>query len=85
MNMKQKECRELEYKDYPERETASVIFRGEYPQIGRINTFLARWLESNHYEIIGEFFSIYHNSPKECKKPEEFVTELCVPILKKED
>ncbi len=67
----------------PEREVASVVFKGCYSQIGSINTVVAEWLEKNCLEINGQTFSIYHSSPGNCSDDKAFVTELCFPIEEK--
>lgn len=67
----------------PECKVASLVFRGSYARISSINSFVAKWLENNKFEISGKAFSIYHNSPRESRIEEKFVTELCFPILKK--
>jgi DNA-binding transcriptional MerR regulator len=67
----------------PECKVASIVFKGSYVKISSINSFVASWMEYNQYEIAGKVFSIYHNSPRESTSEEEFVTELCFPILKK--
>lgn len=67
----------------PEREVASVVFKGCYSQIGGINTIVAEWLEKNSLEINGQSFSIYHISPGNCSDDKAFVTELCFPIKEK--
>lgn len=80
---KEKDSGLIQAKTIPQREVASIIFKGSYSQIGAINLFVARWLEKNNYEICDKAFSIYHNSPKECEAEEDFITELCFPISKK--
>lgn len=67
----------------PEREVASVVFKGCYSQIGNINTVVAVWLEKNGLEINGQSFSIYHSSPGNCLDDRAFVTELCFPVNEK--
>lgn len=67
----------------PEREVASVVFKGGYSQIGAINTVVAEWLEKNCLEINGQSFSIYHSSPGNCSDERAFVTELCFPVKEK--
>lgn len=79
----QKDCGKLKFRKLPERKVVSIIFKGSYSQIGRINTFVARWLETNHYEICDKAFSIYHNSPRESQVEDQFVTELCFPVCEK--
>ncbi len=64
----------------PERDVVSIVFRGCYSQISRINTVVAMWLEKNWLEINGQAFSIYHSSPGNCLDFNAFVTELCFPI-----
>lgn len=66
-----------------ECKVASLIYQGSYTKISSINSFVAKWLESNKYEIAGKVFSIYHNSPREGGVEENFVTEICFPIIKK--
>lgn len=66
-----------------ENDVASVVFRGNYLQIGSINTVVANWLENNNLEINGEAFTIYHKSPGNCQAEIDFVTELCFPIKEK--
>lgn len=67
----------------PECKVASLVYQGSYTKISSINSFVAKWLESNEYEIAGKVFSIYHNSPRESESEEKFVTELCFPISEK--
>lgn len=67
----------------PATKIASLIFQGSYGQIASINSFVAKWLDDNQFEISGKVFSIYHNSPRESRAEENFITELCFPIVKK--
>jgi DNA-binding transcriptional MerR regulator len=67
----------------PERNVASIIFKGSYVKISSINSFVASWMEHNQYEVADKMFSIYHSSPRESLLEEKFITELCFPILKK--
>jgi DNA-binding transcriptional MerR regulator len=64
----------------PEQMVASVAFQGSYRKIGSVNSYVADWLEQNHYEITGQIFSIYHNSPGDDAIEDEFITEICFPI-----
>lgn len=80
---KEKDIGLIQAKTIPQREVASIIFKGSYSKIGEINLFIAKWLEENNYEICDKAFSIYHKSPRECEAEEEFITELCFPISKK--
>lgn len=82
---KYKDCGNLFCKTMLKREVASIIFQGSYSQIGKINTFVAKWLETNQYEICDKPFTIYHNSPHNSKKETEFLTEICFPICHHEN
>jgi DNA-binding transcriptional MerR regulator/effector-binding domain-containing protein len=66
-----------------EQEVASVIFKGSYSQIYEVNTAVARWLETNGLEISGRAFTVYHNSPGNCRNEKEYITEICFPINEK--
>lgn len=79
-----KEYGKLKIDTIPQCQVASIVFQGKYAKIGNINIFVANWLEANHYEICDRAFTIYHHSPKECMLEEEFITELCFPVCKKE-
>lgn len=68
-----------------ERDVVSVVFKGSYSQIGRINTVVAEWLEKNRLEINGQSFSIYYNSPGNCLDDNAFITELCFPVKEKNE
>lgn len=72
----------LQFKSIPECQVASIIFQGSYSKVGSINSYLAGWIEQNGYEVYDRMFTIYHNSPRESPREEEFITELCVPIKK---
>lgn len=72
-------CRKIE-----EHTVASIMFKGSYMQIYKINTMLAKWLEVNCYEIASEPYSIYHKSPKNNVNEEKFLTEICFPIRRRE-
>lgn len=73
-------CRKIE-----EHEVASIMFKGSYMQIYKINAMLAKWLEVNRYEIVSDPYSIYHKSPKNNINEETFLTEICFPIKRTED
>ncbi len=80
---KEQECHgNIKLYKLPECRAASVIFQGSYAKISSINSFVARWMENNGFEIAGQVFSVYHNSPRESRLDENFVTELCFPISK---
>lgn len=62
---------------------ASAIYKGSYDQINEVNEAVANWVRDNGYDFNGMSFCIYHVSPHETQNPEELVTEVCYPVIKK--
>lgn len=62
---------------------ASAIYKGSYEKINEVNEAVANWVRDNGYKFNGLSFCIYHVSPYETKNPEELVTEVCYPVIKK--
>lgn len=73
------------FKIQPETTVASIVFKGPYEQFREVYASLAAWVGANGYEYCGPMFDIYHVSPNETNNPEEFVTEVCCPVQKKEE
>ncbi len=74
----------VKFKIQPETAVASITFNGPYEQFRDVYASLAAWVEANGYEYCGAMFDIYHVSPHETQNPEEFVTEVCCPVRKKQ-
>lgn len=62
---------------------ASATYKGGYEKISEVNAVVANWVHDNGYEFSGLSFCIYHVSPYETQNPEEYVTEVCFPVIKK--
>lgn len=62
---------------------ASAVYKGSYEKINEVNEAVANWVRDNGYEFNGLSFCIYHVSPHETKNPEELVTEVCYPVIKR--
>ena len=73
----------VKFRTLPEVTVASCTFKGSYAQISDVYATIGAWLQENGYESDGPMFNIYHVSPHETQKPEEFVTEACYPVKKK--
>lgn len=73
----------VKFKTVPSVTFASATFKGAYSLISEANAAVAEWVRDNGYEFSGTMFNIYHVSPKETLNPEEFVTEVCYPVVKK--
>ena len=59
------------------------MFKGGYHLITEVYAAVAAWLNANGYESVDHMFNIYHISPHETHNPDEFVTEVCYPVKKK--
>lgn len=74
----------VKFKTVPPVQIASATYKGSYEQINHVNEALARWINDNGFEFDGKSFNIYHVSPYETQNSEEYVTEVCYPVRKKE-
>lgn len=63
---------------------ASCTFRGGYHQFSEVIAAMTAWIEANGYAYDGFMFDIYHVSPHETQNPDEFVTEVCYPVCRKD-
>ncbi|MDC7289344.1 MerR family transcriptional regulator [Blautia schinkii] len=73
----------VRFKEVEPVQIASATYKGSYEQITRVNEAVARWVCENGYEFDGASFCIYHVSPGHTQDPEEYVTEVCFPVRKK--
>lgn len=72
------------FKTEPAILIASAIYQGSYEKVSEVNEAVANWVRDNGYEFDGLSFNIYHVSPHETQNPEEYVTEVCYPVRKKQ-
>ena len=70
----------VKFKTLPAVKVASCIIKGSYEQMGDAMATVASWINENGYEANGPMFNIYHVSPAQTQNPEEYVTEVCLPI-----
>lgn len=75
----------VKFKTVPPVQIASATYKGRYEQISQINGAVAEWIEDNGYELNGLSLNIYHVSPHETRNPDEYVTEVCYPVRKKQE
>lgn len=75
----------VKFKTVPQADVASCIFKGGYDQIAAVNQAIAKWAIENGYEFNGAAFWIYHKSPYETKNPQDYVTEVCFPVRRREE
>ncbi len=74
----------VRFRTLPPVTYAGCTFRGGYHQMNDVIAELTAWIEANGYAYDGPMFDIYHVSPHETQDPDEFVTEVCFPVRKKE-
>ena len=74
----------VKFRTLPEETVASCTYKGSYTQITEVYSAVIAWMEANGYEPAGPMFNIYHVSPHETQNPDEFVTEICYPLKKKD-
>lgn len=72
----------LKYRDMPEQTVVSCVVKGSYDQFSDVNKEIATWIEENNYEFSGPMFNIYYVSPGQTNNPEEYITEVCYPVVK---
>jgi DNA-binding transcriptional MerR regulator len=73
----------LEFRAVEAVTVASLIFQGGYSNLKDVNEYVAKWILENHYELNGKLFNIYHVSPEDAENENNFITEVCFPINKK--
>jgi len=74
----------VKFKTVPSALIASATFKGSYEQEGTVMQAVAAWVTKNGYEFDGPSFAIYHVSPHDTQNPEEYVTEVCFAVRKKD-
>ena len=70
----------VKFRTLPPVTYAGCVFRGGYEQTGEVIAAVTEWIRENGYRPAGAMFNIYHVSPHETQNPEEFVTEVCIPV-----
>ena len=74
----------VKFRTLPPVTYAGCTFKGSYQFTNEAIAAVATWVEANGYESDGPMFNIYHVSPHETQNPDEFVTEVCFPVRKKQ-
>jgi effector-binding domain-containing protein len=59
---------------------ACIIHKGPYNTIGMSYSAVNRWIEENGYEIVGQPRESYLDGIWNKENPEEWLTEIQVPI-----
>lgn len=61
---------------------ASVIINGNYEQLPEANEAVAKYISDNEFTMSRPMFNIYHVNPGIETNPENWVTEICYPVMK---
>lgn len=78
-----KDTEKVKFFEVPSCMAATVAFKGQYTQIGKIMAYMEKWFVRSGYQMEGISFSAYYRSPGNEANPDRFITELCFPIGKK--
>lgn len=71
-------CRAL-----PERRVVTVTLRGSYEQMPDVSRSLGAYIAEHQLEV-GSMFNIYRVSPAQDPNPENWVTDVCLPIVEEQ-
>lgn len=74
----------VRFKTEPAVCVASAIHYGSYETISDASAAVAAWVEKNGYQMCGVMFNVYHVSPHETQNPDELVTEVCIPVKRRD-
>lgn len=66
------------------REAAYLLHTGEHESVIDSYEAIFTWIEENNYEIIGNIREEFHMDDYMTDNPKEFVTEIQIPVRKKE-
>lgn len=75
-----KDIEQIQFKVVKPITAATLIFKGGYDKLYRVNEAVARWITNNNYELDGHIFNIYHVSPESESLMDNLITEVCFPI-----
>ncbi|MBH5319421.1 MerR family transcriptional regulator [Paenibacillus sp. GSMTC-2017] len=79
----QHDLKKYEIKQLPSKLVASTLHIGGYDYIGYAHMALEEWIAVNGYSLDGPPYETYLKSLECDCTPEEYVTQVCFPIIKK--
>lgn len=82
VEQKGKDGEGIVFKTLPAITVASVLHRGRYDDLGAAYAFVLGWMETNGYEPAGHPRESYIEGAWSGKAPEEWLTEIQVPVQK---
>ena len=78
------DTKHVKFQTLPQVTCASCTFKGSYAQTTDVYAAVVSWMEENGYEPDGPMINIYHVSPHETTNPDQFVTEVCYPVKRRQ-
>ncbi|MCL2548693.1 MAG: MerR family transcriptional regulator [Symbiobacteriaceae bacterium] len=73
----------VRFKEVSPITVASAVVNGSYDQLTPVYEAIATWVTGNDYDFNGAMFCIYHVSPAQDPNPDNWVTEVCFPVIRK--
>lgn len=78
------ETSRIKIREIPGAKVASVIHKGSYENYPKTYTALLKWIEENKFTPCGPNREIYIEGEWSAKEPEDYITEIQIPIRKAE-
>ncbi|MGE5795150.1 MAG: GyrI-like domain-containing protein, partial [Ignavibacteria bacterium] len=72
------------FKIFPGSEVASILHKGPHEGLTGAYDYLYKWIEENNYKVNGPAIVCYLKSGWIEKNPDEWITEIRIPIKEKE-
>lgn len=63
-------------------QAACLVHHGDYTKFNQAYQAIMTWIEQNGYHISGNIREVYLQGPEQCKDPENYVTEIQIPVEK---
>lgn len=70
----------LTARELPAQRVAVAAFHGDYSQFEAQNAALAQYIAESGLQVDGPMYNRYLVSPADTQSPEDYVTEICVPV-----
>lgn len=61
---------------------ASCVMKGPYEGFGEVYTAVMKWIEDKNYRLDGATREVYLRGPGDTDNPEEYLTEIQIPVVK---
>jgi len=70
----------MRYVEVPATEVVVGTLEGSYDGIGAVMADLGSWIGEHGLRMTGRMFNIYRVSPASGRPPQEWVTDVCIPV-----